>query len=83
LSSLEAPGVGAYALAVGKNRMVSLGEFSTLVEWATPDPKALIEDPKPLAALTLRPLGSTQRWPDVALPVITPARSIYCIQVCS
>jgi hypothetical protein len=41
------------ALVVGKDRVVSGTKQGVVMEWAPPDPKAVVEDPKPKAAVTL------------------------------
>ncbi len=41
------------ALVVGKDRVVSGTKEGVVMEWALPDPKALVEEPKPQTAVTL------------------------------
>jgi hypothetical protein len=42
-----------YAIVVGSERLVSGGDDGKVLEWALPNPEALVEEADPLASLTL------------------------------
>jgi hypothetical protein len=64
-----------YAIVVGQERLVSGGDNGTLLEWALPNPQAVVEEMEPLDFRTLWALGANQQYRRIV--------EVTCMQVCS